>query len=187
MFKFIDRLKEIFRIVRTCHKYNIKKYTINPDNSVDVDGNVWMNSSRLDKIPLKFRNVTGGFYCYNNRLTSFENFPISIGGSLECHSNRISSLRGFPEFIGGGVNLFYRKNSLYPEWIFSPYLRGNGYDNPIRHIYRLNPCKEFIEMLNEYDVIRDDNRVVETRLRQALEDSGRKIHYTITIPEYTLI
>jgi len=48
------------------------KYTINDDGSIDVDGEVDLSRKKLTKIPFKFRNVSGGFYCNNNQLTSLK-------------------------------------------------------------------------------------------------------------------
>jgi hypothetical protein len=48
-----------------CKKYGIENWTINSDGSIDVDGNVNLSEKGLDKIPLKFRNVTSNFYYFN--------------------------------------------------------------------------------------------------------------------------
>jgi len=40
-----------------CKKYDIKNYTINEDGTVDVDGDVYISSNYLDRIPLKFRTT----------------------------------------------------------------------------------------------------------------------------------
>ena len=65
----------------------IGKYTINDDGSIDVDGMVSLINKYLTKIPFKFRNVSGSFWCHNNQLTSLEGAPNSVGGSFWCHNN----------------------------------------------------------------------------------------------------
>ena len=56
----------------------LKRYC-NGDGSIDVDGDVFIDSCNLTKIPFKFRNVSRGFNCSsNNRLISLEGAPISI-------------------------------------------------------------------------------------------------------------
>ena len=45
-------------------------YNINDDGSIDVGGDVIIRNTNLTKIPFKFRNVRGDFYCYKNQLTS---------------------------------------------------------------------------------------------------------------------
>ena len=65
-----------------CRKYNIRNYTINEDGSINVDGNVDLKYKKLTKLPLKFKNVSGGFYCHDNQLTSLEGCPESVGGDF---------------------------------------------------------------------------------------------------------
>lgn len=159
-----------------CREFGIRNYTINKDGIVDVNGDVFLNMWKHGHIskfpPLKFGTVTGNFicnrmglstlegcprsiggnlFCYINRITSFVGGPTHVGGDIYCNDNRISSLKGLPETFGG---------QLYCQ------------HNPLEEIYTLNPINHFAELLVEYDVIRDENKVVETRLRQALQDSG---------------
>ncbi len=54
---------EIFYIAR---KFGIRKYKINEDGTIDVDGDVDLSGKELTELPLKFRNITGDFYCYKN-------------------------------------------------------------------------------------------------------------------------
>ena len=83
-----------------CHKYGIKKYTINKDGSIDVDGDVNLNFRNLSTIPIKFGRVTSNFNCSNNNLTSLENCPIHVGGYFNCSNNKLTSLSGSPIHIG---------------------------------------------------------------------------------------
>jgi len=84
-----------------CRKYRIQNYTINPDESIDVDGDVNLSSRGLKRIPLKFRNVRGYFYCNYNQLTSLEGCPQSVGGAFSCSGNQLTSLEGCPQSVGG--------------------------------------------------------------------------------------
>jgi hypothetical protein len=93
-----------------CSHYSIKKYTINPDGSVDVHGDVNFHDKKLNKIPLRFGNVSGSFNCSLNLLTSFEGVPVTVGGTFDCYDNRLSSLDGSPTYVGG--NLFCDYNHL---------------------------------------------------------------------------
>ena len=83
-------------ILTICEKYEIKNYSINPDGSIDVDGDVDLSYKNLDKIPIKFDVVTGMFYCNNNNLTSLENCPNEIKSWFNCSSNKLTSLFGIP-------------------------------------------------------------------------------------------
>ncbi len=57
-------------------KYNIKNYTINSDEYIDVDGNVDLRCKELEnKLPLKFNKVNSHFSCSCNKLTTLEGSP----------------------------------------------------------------------------------------------------------------
>ena len=64
-----------WKIKYLCKKYGIKNYIINPDGSIDVDGDVYLNNERLVRLPLTFNIVSGSFYCYNNELTTLKGSP----------------------------------------------------------------------------------------------------------------
>ncbi len=78
-----------------CKNYNIKNYIINPDGSIDVEGDVFISNKNLDKLPLKFNYVSGVFVCSNNRLTSLEGSPRKLGLKLYCSGNPLTTLNGF--------------------------------------------------------------------------------------------
>ena len=84
-----------------CEKYNINNYSINPDGSIDVDGNLTIVNRNLYTIPIKFNKVSGSFDCSWNNLISLENSPIEVGGDFICNFNRLKSLVGSPNKIGG--------------------------------------------------------------------------------------
>ena len=71
-----------------CKKYGITNYTINSDVSIDVDGDVNLIDNNLTRFPLKFRNVSGNFYCYNNQLTTLVGGPQTVGGDFDCSHNQ---------------------------------------------------------------------------------------------------
>ena len=88
-------------IHKICKVYNISNYTINPDGSIDVDGNLTIINRNLTTIPIKFNKVSGSFDCSWNNLISLENSPIEVGGDFICDFNRLKSLVGSPIKIGG--------------------------------------------------------------------------------------
>jgi len=94
-------LPEYLKLFKNIEKYNIKNYTFNDDGSIDVDGDVSFYDIRLTKIPIKFRNVSGYFYSYYNRLTSLEGCPETVGGDFNCYDNKLTSLLGSPKTVGG--------------------------------------------------------------------------------------
>ena len=83
-----------------CEKYGIINYTINPDGSIDVYGNVYLFNMNLDKLPLKFNKVGGYFGCSNNNLTSLEGCPKEVGDDFYCSNNKLTSLEDCPKFVG---------------------------------------------------------------------------------------
>ena len=88
-------------IEEICNKYNITNYTINSDNSIDVNGGVLLSNMELDKLPLKFNKVTGYFDCSWNKLTTLEGSPKETGSSFDCRRNKLVTLDGCPDEIGG--------------------------------------------------------------------------------------
>jgi hypothetical protein len=92
-----------------CKEYGIENYTINGDGSIDVDGSVDLNDKGLNKLPLKFNKVSGGFYCGDNQLTSLEGAPQSVDGSFHCYRNDLMSLEGGPKNISGIFDCSYNK------------------------------------------------------------------------------
>ena len=59
--KYLKKFNEYINSI--CSKYGIENYTINDDGTIDVNGYVNLYNKNLTKLPLKFRNVTGDFYC----------------------------------------------------------------------------------------------------------------------------
>ena len=80
-----------------CSKYEIKKYTINDDYTIDVDGNVDLDVKSLIKIPLIFNRVSGSFNCSHNKLTTLEGSP-KYAYSFYCSHNKLTTLEGSPKY-----------------------------------------------------------------------------------------
>lgn len=95
---------QLDHIHSTCEKYGIKNYTINPDGSIDVKGNVKFECrslNELGRLPLRFNKVTGIFSCYLNALTTLDGAPSYVGKSFICYHNNLSNLKGGPKYVGG--------------------------------------------------------------------------------------
>ena len=84
-----------------CKQYKIENYTINDDESIDVDGNVNLSFYELTELPLRFNKVTGDFYCSHNKLTTLKGSPRWIGGFFNIIYNLITSLEFSPDYVGG--------------------------------------------------------------------------------------
>jgi hypothetical protein len=85
-----------------CEKY-LENYTINHDDTIDVDGDVYLETylDDMEKLPVKFGKVSGYFYCGLNNLTTLEGCPKYIGGDFDCSDNYLTTLEGCPKYIGG--------------------------------------------------------------------------------------
>lgn len=83
-----------------CRSYHIMEYIINDDKTISVEGNVnFSNYVMRDKLPLKFKRVTGNFMCPTG-LLSLEGCPEEVGGNFYCSNNKCSLQYG-PKFVGG--------------------------------------------------------------------------------------
>jgi hypothetical protein len=146
-------------IKKICEKYSIKNYTINSDGSIDVNSDVNLGSYGFTKLPLKFKNVSGIFYCDNNNLTSLEGAPQSVGGSFYCDNNNLTILEGAPQSVGGG---FYCDNYLFEDMVdwTKPFLtRRKSWRNKIIGNYKsFLTEKKFIEY---FKAIERDNKLKE--------------------------
>jgi len=109
-------------------------WVINPDGSVDVDGDVGMGRMRLTKIPFKFSRVTGGFDCSINLLTSLEFAPSKVGGSFYCSKNHLTNLEFAPSEVGGD---FYCYQNHLTNLEFAPSEVGGGFDCSSNHLTSL--------------------------------------------------
>jgi hypothetical protein len=101
--------EEKTNIDEICKKYKIKKYSINPDGSIDVNGDVNLSDKNINKLPLKFGKVSGDFYCDENNLTSLECCPDEVGGYFYCYSNELTSLEHCPTEVGLGFSCVFNK------------------------------------------------------------------------------
>lgn len=83
-----------------CNKYKIENYKINDDGSIDVIGDVDLGREGLTELPLQFRNVTGGFNCWGNLLTTLQGAPQTVGKDFDCFQNHLTTLEGAPHKVG---------------------------------------------------------------------------------------
>lgn len=121
---FLDRMT----IKEKCDYYFINNYKINSDDTVDVDGDVWLNGKELTEIPIKFGKVSGKFNCNGNKLTSLEGSPKEVGDIFQCDQNKLTSLKGCPKTAKG----FYCNNNQLtslegcPNEVLGPFFCRNN-------------------------------------------------------------
>ena len=169
---FNESASRFLQIADICAEYNINNYTINSDESIDVDGDVYLNDQKgLTKLPLKFNKVSGHFCCYSTRLTSLEGSPKEVGGDFDCSNCDLASLEGCPESVGG---FYYCNNRIVDFKGFPKYFQGflDIGDNPVYNVYRLFLDASKITLFNEYDIIRGDHIILD-RLNDFLSHIGK--------------
>ena len=94
-------------IYEICRKYYITNYSINPDGSIDVYGDVNLYGGGLIELPLRFNKVSGYFRCSNNYLTTLEGSPKWVGSGFFCGGNRLTSLEFSPEYVADDFSCGY--------------------------------------------------------------------------------
>lgn len=132
-----------------CKKYKITNYIINPDKTIDVDGDVTLSFSYLSKLPLKFNKVSGNFLCNNNLLTNLIGSPVWVGGNFRCSFNELTSLEFSPYYVGGNFDCkFNNISDNYSE----TYIGGDFYssleqDNLIMEKYKVINYKQYQKLI----------------------------------------
>ena len=149
------RLFESFEDIKgICKKYDIEDYTINPDGSIDVNGNVDLYNKGL---PLKFNKVNGWFDCDANKLTSLEGSPVEVNGNFYCRNNNLTSFEYAPKIIRG--DFWCKYNNIKTFEYFPSFVKGifHCYNNPIYEVWNLFRDTTKIELLNDFDIFRDED------------------------------
>lgn len=82
------------QIEKWLRSMKIKNYTINPDKTVDVAGDVNLFNRGLDNLPIKFGTVSGNFLVRHNKFRNLRGFPHEIGGDLTVSYNPGIKLQG---------------------------------------------------------------------------------------------
>lgn len=82
----------------------IKNYKINDDMSIDVKGDVYLTSSYLPFLPIKFNKVEGDFACDYSNFFSLKGCPKEVTGSFSCTYTHIRSLEGGLLITGESYN-----------------------------------------------------------------------------------
>jgi hypothetical protein len=189
-------------------KHGIKDYTINSDGSIDVERDVYLDSSNLTKIPLKFKKVREDFFCNDNQLTSLVGSPINVGRNFDCGSNKLTSLVGSPINVGGnfhcndnqltslvgcseniGGDFYCYHNKINDFMGISEFFEGDLYcwGNPIYEIFKLFNNVKCIRWINEFGVIVDGKKVILDRLEEVFHQLDMVVPENIELPSYEII
>ena len=204
--KYLKRFNEsIEDIDSICREYGIRNYTVNPDGTVDVDGDVDLTHKNLTRLPLKFGKVSGDFDCKYNQLTTLEGCPTEVGGDFYCYGNKLTTLKGGPKRVGGGFSCAMN-NLTTLEGCPKVGARFNCYGNQLtiinwNDVYTLNPTflnfgnnpiykiyyifqdfKIFRDSL-EWNYFKEPNIIIKERFVEACEILSEETGRTIRIPE----
>jgi hypothetical protein len=115
----------LLNIKKICLQYQIDNFWINPNGSIDVDGDVDLFSTNLAILPIKFGRVMGDFNVQNNLLSTLYGAPVAVGGNFNCYHNRLTNLIGSPKWVG--ADFFCYKNQLVSLEGSPKVVRGSYY------------------------------------------------------------
>ena len=77
-------------------------------SDVEVEGGFSCHNNKLTTLQGAPKTVGGVFYCYNNKLTTLQGAPKTVEGSFSCSGNKLTTLQGGPKTVRGD---FYCKNN----------------------------------------------------------------------------
>ena len=69
------------------------------------------NDNKLTSLEGAPSSVGGSFSCHNNELTSLEGSPASVGGYFVCHNNQLTSFEGIHKILKSMNGTFYADNN----------------------------------------------------------------------------
>ena len=175
------RLYESFdevEIDEICRIHWIYDYTINPDGSIDVNKSVELSYYGLTKIPIQFNKVNDDFFCSYNNIKTFEGAPKEVNGVFCCDYNQLTSFKYAPKRINEDFSCI--SNNIITFEYFPSYVGGhfNCFGNPIFQVWNLFVDLTKIELLNDYDIFRDEDTkepgIVMARLNDFLLEIGKE-------------
>ena len=164
--KLFESFEDINEI---CKKYGIYNYTINTNGSIDVNNNVNLYYYKLKKLPLKFNKVNGNFDCGVNKLATLEGSPKEVNGSFWCQNNELTSFEFAPKIIRGYFDCRYNNIKSF-EYFHSYIKKFYCIGNPIYEVWRLFRDLNKIELLNDFDIFRDEDTDIPIIILDRLND-----------------
>jgi hypothetical protein len=188
---WVKLFEDFSEIDAICKEYAIENYTINPDGTVDVDGDVYLYGKGLKELPLKFGKVSGWFDCRFNQLTTLEGSAKEVGGWFACHNNQLTTLEGAPKEVGGHFNCnrnqlttldgapkevggdFYCRNNRLTTLEGSPKEVGGSFycnNNPLpKEILNFHDKKYILKWQDDY-VIWQHGKLNQYRFKEMIKD-----------------
>ena len=215
--KFREYLKESTpfptsedQVVKLCKRHEILNYSINPDLSIDVKGNVDLGNLKLTSLPLRFSRVGGYFFCSANQLTTLEGSPREVGGYFSCYSNHLTTLEGGPIEVGENFDCafnnlttleggprevgrnFYCSFNHLTTLDGGPIEVGGGFycsDNPVIVIIDKFPdWNKALKFWNDFNVVRNGNELSAYRFKEMYLDlTGEEFEGDLVFRGYKVV
>jgi hypothetical protein len=92
---------------------------------VDVRGSFDCSHLKLESLAgIRFGTVTGGFYCFNNQLTTLEGAPKTVEGSFSSSHNQLTTLQGAPQTVEGNFRCTHNQLTTL---VGAPQTVGGGF------------------------------------------------------------
>ncbi len=104
--------------------HKVHSFTINPDLSVDVEGDVNLSANHIKRLPVRFSSVSRDFIASGMGLTSLIGSPFKVGGRVDVSYNELTDLAGSPLTIGAS---FYCSNNKLSSLKFGPAQIGGDF------------------------------------------------------------
>ena len=141
-YKTMEKFKNYADEIANQNGFIISKY--NEDQSVDVIGDLCLDSDNLSEMPIKFNKVTGHFYCERNNITSYQlkYCPRYVDGDFICYANYLTSLKNGPKYVGG---IFDCSNNSLTSLEGCHEFIGGTFDCSNNNLTSLKGCPRHIE------------------------------------------
>jgi hypothetical protein len=98
--KILAKRQDRTTVAEVVAALGVRSFYVNGDLSVDVDGDVKLPNIGIRKIPVKFRNVSGGFDCSSLMIQTLYNCAEKVGKTFNCSRNYIADLSLGPRSVG---------------------------------------------------------------------------------------
>jgi hypothetical protein len=176
---FLAEENEIEKAIREHWIIILGEYTINEDESIDVDGDVTFpkNVSYLKELPLKFGKVKGNFDCSRIGLTNLRNSPVEVCGTFDISYNKLTSLQYLPKRVGCLVldNMISSLSTLGVNVSFNEVillLRTNipNVGLPDLIVQNVKHIHTILNYQNYYEVWNDDKSLNKEKFSEIMED-----------------
>lgn len=96
---------------------DVKRYRINEDMTIDVDGDVDLSTKVKEQLPefVQFNVIYGNFYIDDCDLFHLRGCPTKVLKSFTCSNNSLSSLEFCPKEVGGDFVCYDNKHVNFTQ------------------------------------------------------------------------